>query len=496
MVESNKTSLLIFFCLLYLSIACFLASQKLFWNDELYTLYFTRLAWPDLWWALGTGADQIPPTFVLLTKVFSSVFGVNQISIRMPEMMGFLLLCFCLYRIVSIRMSAAGGFLAMLLPTMTPAFSYAYEARPYALVLGFGACALLCWLAVGDRPRKLQMIGLGLSLSGAFLSHYSGILLFVPLILGEVIRIRLLKRIDYPVWITFILALLPVLLFLPLLRASASYGGGFWAKPKWGDIFLFYDYLLGPMAVFLVFVVLLSGVFWMLRASTMERAGVHSFRSHELTAILGFVAISPIAVIASKLLTGALTGRHALLSVIGFALLIPYGIYDSLGPKKLETFILPFFFAGFLGMAVANYYDCKEDASSYQRTVQFLQHNAETEIPIVSWFVHPAQQVWYYGPADLAGRLFYLADPEASLRYLGHDTIDRGMLNLKPWFPIKNVQPYERFTQIHKSFLLYYCSWEEDWRWNWIVSRLLADHFKIEMKMRQGDQFLFLVTPG
>src|SRR4026207_1486023 len=56
-------------CVVYAVVVFVLCQQKLLWNDELYTLYFARLPqWSALWAALSTGADQIPPTFILITK--------------------------------------------------------------------------------------------------------------------------------------------------------------------------------------------------------------------------------------------------------------------------------------------------------------------------------------------------------------------------------------------------------------------------------------------
>lgn len=78
-VDTHTTRLLLLFTVMCIMMLFYLASQKLFWNDELYTLYFTRLtSWSDLWNALSTGADQIPPTFVLLTKLSLQLFGTNH----------------------------------------------------------------------------------------------------------------------------------------------------------------------------------------------------------------------------------------------------------------------------------------------------------------------------------------------------------------------------------------------------------------------------------
>jgi hypothetical protein len=104
----------------------FRASRKLFWFDELFTVYVSRL--PDLrslWAVLMAGVDFNPPLLYVLV--------------------GFWIFCLCLYRFVSLRSSALGGLISMGFPMVTLAYWYAYEARPYALELGFCGVALLCW---------------------------------------------------------------------------------------------------------------------------------------------------------------------------------------------------------------------------------------------------------------------------------------------------------------------------------------------------------------
>jgi hypothetical protein len=85
---------------------CYLASRKLFWFDEIFTIYLTRL--PDLsslWNALKTGVDFNPPMLYLLTRLAHKFSGEGQISTRLPEIIGFWIFCLCLYRFVSVRSS-------------------------------------------------------------------------------------------------------------------------------------------------------------------------------------------------------------------------------------------------------------------------------------------------------------------------------------------------------------------------------------------------------
>jgi hypothetical protein len=152
----------------------FRGSRKLFWFDELFTVYVSRL--PDLrslWAVLMAGVDFNPPLLYVLTKFSNSFLGGSPLSTRQPEIVGFWIFCLRLYRFVSLRSSALGGLISMVFPMVTLAYWYAYEARPYALELGFCGVALLCWQGAADRAsrRLWWLLGLGGAFAGVLLTH-------------------------------------------------------------------------------------------------------------------------------------------------------------------------------------------------------------------------------------------------------------------------------------------------------------------------------------
>lgn len=242
------------FAALYFAETSVIATRKPLWNDELYTYYFSRVSSvADLWRALETGADQAPPLSYLLTRASFGVFGVGRFSIRLPEIVAFLLFCLCLYAFVRRRTNVLHGLMAMALPTLTGAYYYASEARAYALVLAFAALALFCWqLATEGVHRGAALVCLALSLVLASSSHYYAVLLLVPLGLGELTRTLVARRVDVAVWLAFAGALLPFAAFVQLVRAARSYSSAFWATPSWHDpagffAFLFHTTLRGPL---------------------------------------------------------------------------------------------------------------------------------------------------------------------------------------------------------------------------------------------------------
>jgi uncharacterized membrane protein len=89
-LDKRKLLLLCGLSLVYLAGTCSLASRKLLWFDKFFTFYIAQVpSIADIWSALSTGADQIPPPFYLITRASLALFGVNHLAVRLPEVLGF-----------------------------------------------------------------------------------------------------------------------------------------------------------------------------------------------------------------------------------------------------------------------------------------------------------------------------------------------------------------------------------------------------------------------
>jgi hypothetical protein len=506
--EKFKLWFLLGLSILYLGVTCLLASRRLLWNDELFTLYTSRLPKiSDIWSALLTGADQIPPFFHLITRASFWLFGINEVSVRLPEILGFWIMSLCLFGFVSKRSSALCGFVAMLFPFATIAYDYSYEARPYGLVLGFCALSLLCWQSAADgRYRKLSLVGLTLSFAAALSSHYYAILLIFPLATGEVIRSFSRRRLDFPIWIAFGLGLSPLLLFLPLIERSRMYVVHFWSPPKWILLPGCYYFLLAPAILPLVATLIIAAL---PSSSDSERSdGPNRSLSltpvHETAAVFGFVAIPLVALILAKTVTEAFTYRYALPSVIGFSILVGLAVSRMTNGRAMigATFVF-FLFVWFISLGLRNFISFSDVPMRQAKTYEFLRSDSEKNLPIVASDLHTFMLLAYYAPRDISARVVYLADPEASLHYLGHTIVDQGILDLRPWFQL-NIEKYKTYVASRHRFLVYSrvigdrnwlgCFWDQPWDLNWLLFELKRADMQIELRGRNKDDLLFLVT--
>jgi hypothetical protein len=142
-------------------------------------------------------------------------------------------------------------------------------------------------------------------------------------------------------------------------------------------------------------------------------------------------------------------------------------------------------------MTVARDFQKTTKASlDYVKIYKFLRSEPESRLPIVVSDPLTFMKLTYYAPRDISSRLVYLADPGASLRYLGTATADQQMLGLKSWFRLK-IEEYGPYVASQRRFLVYgYVRYM-----NWLLDELETANMRIELRSRNKDNVLFLVSP-
>jgi uncharacterized membrane protein len=486
----------------YWGVTCALAARKLMWNDELYTYYIAHLpTMRDVWTALLSRGEQTPPFFYVITRLSLRVFGDNNVALRLPEILGFWVMLVCLFVYVARRASPLSALCAMVLPLISVAYYFAFDARPYALVLGFSAIALVSWQTVASgRRRVLALVALTSSLAAAFSTHYYGILILLPLTLGELVRTLNRRRVDVAVWAALMIAVVPLVWQIPLIRTGTAYAGAFWARPRWLNMVDFYFYLLSPMLVPLAMVLVLAGIDGMINA---RRDDARSTRfqppAHEIAAACGFILIPIVCVMLAKVATGAFTNRYALPAIVGFAVLGGFTTSVAFTSRARMGLVTLTCLAGWFGLSQTR--ELIEPSSfsmpirnaDLEAYVKMLRSDPERQLPLVVADPHYFTILSHYAPPDVRPRLVYLADPNLALKRLGHNSVERGMLDLvKPWFRM-NVADYNTFVAEHPRFLVF-GNFGVLAFLNWLVPELQAGGMQIEFRERRGDNFFFLAS--
>lgn len=477
-----------------------IASKDVISNDELFTLYIARLPhFRDVWAALATGAEQTPPLFYAVARADIHLIGTSGLALRLPELLAFALMCVCLFHIVARRTSAVYGFLALLFPFMTTAFSYVSEARAYALVLAFSAFGLLCWLwAAEGRHRRVALIGVAGSLAAAISCHYYAVLSLFPLGVGEMIRSFRRKRLDAGVWLALGLSLSPLLMFLPLICSARKFAPHFWAKPEWSSMGYFYDhFLLTPSAIPLLVIFLAVVIYRILRqphADVVEKPVRPSVPAHEVAATVAFVLIPIAGVVLAKTIVGAFSDRYALSAVIGLTIIVVWGLYSVMDGRRATAAALGLLLLAFLVIKeVQTYRRTAVESLRHTQTYGFLEKYAGGDAPIVISGPMDFMELSHDAPKDLARRLTYLADTRLALQYTRSDDAEKGLVEMRSWAKL-NVQQFREYVTSGRRCYVYVVNYPDEYAW--AVRGFQAAHWKIVLERWQGGEALFSAVPA
>jgi hypothetical protein len=349
-------------------------------------------------------------------------------------------------------------------------------------MVGFSALALLCWLrSTQGASRGLFLPLMAVSLAAAVSSHYYAILVLLPLAGSELVRTWVRRKSDFSMWIALSAALIPLALFRNVIQGASGYATHFWAKPTWFAFAGFYTsfgHIVG--------IVLAAGAFgmvmqWKWSGETRELKAMPIWES---IVFIGFALLPLPAVLMAKLITNAYTARYVLPATIGVVVLIVWAVSRA----------RPAFAAMFVFVSVGYFEVSAYQAFSKNRLLRneladgyaILNRTAPLSIavPEVTFF----HRLSFYAPRPFAARVAYISDPEMFYRYLGHDTIDRGMLDLRPWFP-ENIVPLNRYVKENPSFYAY--GDVNEWTWQtFILPQISKD---VQLQRRYQNQLLLLV---
>lgn len=203
------------FSVFYFCYVVLIASGRYFWIDEISTVITADA--PNLrmiWNSPKHIADFQTFAFYLLIRATRALLGHGLIATRIPAIVGFYVFCVSLFAFVWRRVGVLGGTVAMLFPIVTSAFLYSYEARPYAIQMGFAGLALVCWQFSTDGRGRRWTWGFALSLFGALMMHPFAVCFAAAFLVPEMLFTLSNRRIRLDVLAA---------VCLPVLIAAATY---------------------------------------------------------------------------------------------------------------------------------------------------------------------------------------------------------------------------------------------------------------------------------
>jgi Dolichyl-phosphate-mannose-protein mannosyltransferase len=251
----------------YLATSIYIASHRVFWFDELFTIHIARL--PDvrtIWTALSHGADSLPPTYYMLVRVFGDLFGNSEVAARLPSALalaaGLLLIFDCARRLTD----GLHGLIALSVATCSFLPYYGYEARSYALYFMLSALALWVWFCTRD-DKKWSAIFFGLVLCLGVTMHYYFVLCLAPFLIWEILRGKRGQLASPKLIAGVVGAIVPAALLSPvILSFSHKFATGFWNRPSLGELRAIFPQLF-PDGLFLLVLI----VIWVVLADSDKK---------------------------------------------------------------------------------------------------------------------------------------------------------------------------------------------------------------------------------
>jgi mannosyltransferase len=460
------------------------------WTDEFFTLFMAREAGAEaIVNASLDGLDSAPPLYPIIVHFLLPIVRHDALAARLPATAGYCVMLVCLLAVSRRRLGASYAWTPPLLAFAVCDY-YGSEGRPYGLVLGCAAAALLCWqAATDDRRRTVAAPLLALSLALATALHYYSIFLSIPLMLGEIARQWKSRR--FAPGLLLALGSGPIVLaaHYPIIAVTRHTTAFFWSQPSWSLVTAFYnEYVRTILYVCGGFALIALALFPPARAAAAPRS--RGVPAHELIAAAAMVLMPPVAMVVSAYTTHAFVDRYVLWANIGAALLGGALLRIAAGGQPVVGILI----SALLVAQVAGHQVREMSGPATLRRGeslnQALRAVPDTAEPIVISDVHAFMELAFYGEPRWKDRLVYALSRDLEMRYNGSDTRTRMMSAARSHTSLR-VADYAAILSENLRFVL--AARPDDY----LLRHLLGEGFRISALPSPVGLLLFEVSrPG
>jgi hypothetical protein len=451
---------------LYLAAACLVclvanlgyAHFRVIVADECLQMIIIRQ--PDfrsIWNSLMAGVQSDPPLADTAMHYLFRIFGDHLLLARLPSVLTFCLLCLCLSLIVWRYAGAIYGAAAFFMPFATALRSWGSLSRPYAPLLGFSALALWCWDRLQDPELRHVMrwrVGLVLSLAATFSTHFFSITILFPLALAELAKWRIRKRIDWPALLCIAVALIPYVVWSPILAASGrTFLPHPFPTPAFKSLYEFYgDMLFSLPWVGALLLMLLAGAYMGLSNDGGQPRRQIAPTVRPLMVFCAGCLLLPFCGAVMTAMKMSLYGpRMALISVFGLVVGLPLTI-DLAGARKAIGLALFAAMAGNAALVAAQgAMRLRVREAPYPALVEFRRLIPEPHPDIVIPETNVFLPLVETNRNDPENSLLYLFDTAKQLAVRGSDTPDVASRIIQGRSRAR-ILPFDPYVATHSHF--------------------------------------------
>ena len=499
-IERHERMYLLFTLAVFTFFAVYHALNAPLWLDELFTYFISRLtSLPEMLQAIQ--ADSQPPLQYMLTHLSVRIFGVTELSIRLPEMLAYMAAGLIIYMIARRHGTAIQALFAltMLLGSIMN-IGQAYTARPYGLLIAFTALVFACWqtAALREHHRFLPLCGVALGIAGASFSHHFGVI-HTGLLLGAGEVTRLIQRRRMDGWMAAAIAagLSSLLFTMPMMHQCRQMLGtailnstNFCCGPSLINLL---DYLFMISIPLLLLIAVFTFLPW-LRGSAVVRANdPEPVPAHEWAAAVALSLLLPVLMSLSAIETHYFLFRYAVSCSLGLALLGGWAIPNIAKLRIIAQPLLALSTLCFLLLIVTvllieNFHRPVWKAQPSAEGVSDVLLHAPGELPIVVANAFDYATDWWYAPPSLKQRLVYLSDVPYALQQ--PDFLpELSLVRDQRYIPVSTTG-YAAFIESHRHFLLLRSGLP---RRNWTDARLADSGWRLTPIARSSGDVLYRV---
>jgi dolichyl-phosphate-mannose-protein mannosyltransferase len=479
--------LLLLYSILLLLATGTIAAKRHLWWDEIQVYNIARLpSFQAILRPLNSGMDWGSPTYYLPLFYLVKWFGASSFVLRSIAIFPYWAATLVVYFIVARRTTPLHGFLAMLFPSLTLAFNYSFEARPYALVLLFTACAFLSWqLAQEKRSRRFALPALAVSLAAAFAVHYNACLAALPLLAGEALLAVRRRAFDFPVLLCICCGAVPAVFLLPNILAHKNYV----VIPLSSSLFerlssAYYSLFSRLELLSFVILAVLAVWFFLTRKDDRDRRVlVRDFEALTL-AVAGMFLLVPVAYCAIAYFNQTYYPRYVLETVIGAAIFLAIAVHSL---RRVLPHLASVLLAVFIGLAiyvagVRLRTPNETEWGTFAQYSELLDRNTKAVYDSKDRLLLGQAAylvVLRYGDADLRDRTFHpISESLAISDWMSYKALERLMPNQV------HVLDYDSFKRERHRVLMY----DPD---AWLLNQLVADgeDVKIQAMLTHGPLY-------
>lgn len=491
---------------IYLPAAFALSRLKPLWHDELFTYYIAQAPSLRAMWSDLSTHDLNPPLVYLLTRLSFRIFGVGTLATRLPEIGFYLIAMLGVFRFIFLRLGGLFAAFAVALLLLGTSSDFAIEARPYALLLGSLAVAMVGWqeAAAQDGHRRRGLVLLGAGVLAMLLSHIFSVAAIAALLAAELWRSRERGRFDGAILAALIVPFVVVILYVPMLHnhGAALYPRAF--QPTGATIFEFY--VSAVEREFIVLLLTALAVFLVAGRAGLQSGALRDryrwcFPAAEWVAVIGLLAL-PLLLMTYLLAThGAFFPRYGVAATLGVVLLTSAllcrwtAVEGNRSPRAallglvIALLISHQTFAGLAFLLHGRALHPLTNSEPVLPPCDACRRTATAEggtLPLVDAGGLTFVEMNHHESAQTLQRVFYLTDAAASTQY-AHANIFEQMPALVERFHLRGrALSYGEFTQRYRHFFVL---GRYDWPEDWLLRKLTADGADIRLSGRTTDEY-------